>query len=201
MTGLIGLLQVELPSHTAYLCDGGFIEFGGNTYTTNDSVLGTIASISPMSEGIGGDIPALDLEFNPPSSIAITDLTSGAIQRNTVRLWQAEYDRDTGLIVGTPELQFIGQLDQPAIRFSKSEYIVSISVVSKAEWFFELDIGNTLSPSFHKYLYAGETGHDNATGLSIPIAWGTEAPSTGSGSGSGSAGKFGTFMRMSLNQS
>jgi len=191
--GYIGLLKVELPTHTAYLTDGGFIVFGADTYTSNDSVLGTLASIEPMSEGVGDDIPALDLTFSPPNSIAITDLTNGAMQRGLISLWLAEYNVETGLVDGTPNLQFIGQIDQPAIRFTKTEYSISVSAVSQAEWFFERDIGNVLSSSFQKSIYPGDTGHDNATGLSIPIAWGTESPRTSGGGSGGGGGYRGTL--------
>lgn len=183
MTGLAGLVQIELDSHTAYLTDGGFLEFDGNTYRDEDSTLGTLASLDGMSEGAGDDIPALDMTFNPPDALAINALSIGGLQRKTVKVWIAEFNRDTGLVVGTPDLRFLGQIDQPSVAFRKGEYTVSFSAVSKAEWFFERDIGNGLSSSFHKSIFAGELGHDNASGLSVPIAWGTASPATSGGQG------------------
>src|SRR3546814_1850748 len=53
---------------------------------------------------------------------------------------------------------------------------VAVSVVSLAERLFELNIGNSLNSAWHKSVWPGELGHDNATGLSIPVAWGVESP-------------------------
>lgn len=191
MTGIVGLLKIELPAHTANICTGGFIVFGADTFQSRDSVLGTLAAVESMAEGIGDEIPALDLTFNPPNAMAITTLSNGAIQKSGVRFWIAEYDSATGLIVDIPDLRFIGFIDQPIIRWGVREFEIALSAVSQAEWFFERDTGNSLSASFHKSLYPGETGHDNATGLGISTAWGVAGPSGGTsfafgfGSGSG----------------
>ena len=189
MNGFIGLLKIELPSRDVLLCDGGFITYAGDDYTAKDSVLGTIAGIEALSEGASDEIPALDITFNPPEPLAFTELTSGALQRSAVRLWLAEYDIDTNAIVGTPDLLFLGQLDQPAIRFSRTEYTVAISCVPQAEWLFEQDTGNALSSTFQKQLYPGDLGHDNGTGLQVPVAWGVASPQSG-----GSATGFGSSI-------
>lgn len=188
MIGHVGLLKIELPAHTVYLSDGGFVTYDGDIYSAEDSVIGTLAEIRPMTEGVTGEIPALDLTFHIPSSTAITVLTNGVLQQSSVRLWLAKYDVETNAVLGAPDLQFLGQVDQPSVRIGREEYTLSISAVSKAEWFFEYDSGNSLSSAFHKELFAGETGHDNATGLGVNVAWGTDAPAsqfTGNGGGPG----------------
>jgi hypothetical protein len=197
VNGFTGLLQIDLPDRTVRLCDGGFIVFGGETFRDSDSVLGTLASIESMSEGATDEIPALDLTFNPPGPVAFTALTAGALQRSQVRLWLAEYNVATNAIVGTPDLLFLGQLDQPAIRYSRTEYSISISCVSLAEWMFELDTGNALSDTEHQSRYPGELGHANATGLQVPIAWGVTGPPSSGGSASGfGSGVLNDAMRM-----
>jgi len=177
--GLTGLLRVDLPGGVARLCDGAFFDFASERYLARDPVLGTIASINDLSEGLGNEIPALDITFNPPGPIAISVLSQAALQRRSIRLWLAEYEVETGLIVGTPELRFDGFVDQPAIRDNETEYSVSLVAVPWLEYFFDRDDGNTLSSSFHKSIFAGETGHDQATGLGVGVAWGAETPATG----------------------
>ena len=90
---------------------------------------------------------------------------------------------------GTPDLMFDGQVDQTSLRLGRGR-VLSISVVSNAERLFELDIGNSLSPTFHKSVHPGEKGHDNASGLKVQVAWGTES-NAGSGTASGGGGIFG----------
>ena len=63
MKGFVGLVKVELPNSTAYICDGGFIDYDGDSYKSSDPVLGVISSLEPLSEGIGDDIPALADHF------------------------------------------------------------------------------------------------------------------------------------------
>lgn len=176
MIGLTVLLKIELPSHTVLLCDAGVTVYNGDTYRATDSVLGSIASIDVMNEGTGEQIPALDITFAAPSSAAVGALSNGAIQKSRALLWIAEYDLDTGAVVGTPDLRFIGIIDQPQISAAFRELTISVSVVPEMEFLFARPSGNELSSGFHKALYPGETGHDNATGLSVPIAWGTEGP-------------------------
>lgn len=194
MVGITGLLNIELPGHTARLTDGGTTVFGSEIYTAYDNVLGSLAAVDTIAEGIGDEIPALDLTFAPPSSEAVSALSSGAIQRSRVRLWLAEYDTATGEIVGTPDLRFIGFVDQPQISFAYGQLALQITAVPELEAMFYKDTGNGLSISFHKMMYPGELGHDNASGLSLPVAWGVESPARGAvyfaGGFGGAGGSF-----------
>lgn len=192
--GLTALLKIELPTQTVRLCDGSFIKWGSETYKDADPVFGTIASVEGMTEGQGNEIPALDLTLMPPMAVAPSELSKPGYQRSRVRFWIAEYDYDSGLLIGDPDLMFDGQIDQTTLRVGSSRQL-DISVVSNAERLFELDIGNTMSPTFHKSIWPGELGHDNATGLTIPVAWGVEGlvrayrtPTGGSGGGAGAGG-------------
>lgn len=179
MTGITGLLKIELPDGDVRISDGGVTVFNSETYTPVDATLGSLAAIDTIAEGIGDEIPALELTFAPPGVTAVTALSNGAIQQSRVRLWIAEYDTDTGLVVGTPELRFIGFVDQPQVAFAFRQFSVTITCVPDLEAMFFRDTGNGLSSTFHKQLYAGELGHDNASGLSIPVSWGTASPPRG----------------------
>ena len=181
MNGLTGLLKIELPDSTVLLSDGGVTVYNGDTYTATDPVVGSLASIDMISEGIGQEIPALDIGFAPTSNIAVTALSQGAIQQSRVRLYLAEYDASTGLVVGTPELRFIGFVDQPRVEYSFRQFSLLMTAAPDLEAMFFDDTGNGFSSAFHKSLYPGETGHDNATGLQIPVAWGVGGPATASG--------------------
>ena len=180
---LTGLLKIELPGRTMLLCDGGAIAWNGETYRSRDDLFGNIASVEALAEGQGDEIPALDLELQPPGTAAVAELSKPGYQASRVRLWIAEYDVATGQVVGTPERMFDGQIDQTTLRVGRSSRVVSMTVVSNAERLFELDIGNTLSPTFHKSIWPGELGHDNASGLTVPVAWGVESPRRAGGSG------------------
>ena len=177
--GLTGLLKIELPARTVLLSDGGVTEYDGDVYKPVDEVLGAIGSIDTIAEGVGQEIPSLEIQFAAPGVVSVTALSTGAIQQSRVRLWLAEYDLETGAVVGTPELRFIGFVDQPSVSFAYRQFTVTLSAVPDLEAMFFRDTGNGLSSTFHKAMYPGETGHDNATGLSIPVAWGAQSPPRG----------------------
>lgn len=174
--GLIGLCKIELPDTTLRLTDGGFIDWDAETFTSKDTTFGTIASIDQLNEGIDAEVPALDMVMFPANTAAAADLSQPGFQRSRVRLWLAEYDRETGDLDGDPDLLFEGQIDQTSLSAGRDSRELAMTIVSTAERLFERNIGNSLSASFHKSVWPGETGHDNATGLGRPVAWGVEAP-------------------------
>jgi hypothetical protein len=173
--GYIGLLKMELPTGDVRLCDGGFIVFDDETYTSKDATFGSISSIQAMSEGVGDEVPALELEFYPDGSAEPGDLGQPGFQKSRVKLWLGEYDVDTGLISGTPDLLFDGQMDQCVLSVG-AERTVAMTVVSTAERLFQRNAGNDLSDGYHQSVWPGEKGEANATGLSVPVAWGVESP-------------------------
>lgn len=181
--GLTGLMQIDLPERTLRLCDGGYFEFEGEIFRAKDEVFGTILSFEAMAEGVGDTIPALSLTLIPKDTTAAADLSRPGHQTARVRLWIAEFDVDTMEIVAA-SLQFDGQVDQSVLKVGRASRTLDLTVVSLMERIFEGNIGNTLNPSWHKSVWPGETGHDNATGLVLPVAWGAAA-SQGGGRGTG----------------
>ena len=193
MVAITGLLKIEFPTRTVRLCDGAFFTFAGEVYQSSDAVFGNIASLEPLTEGVGDEVPALELTLQPPGTTPASDLSRPSFQQARARFWIAEYNPATGQITGTPDLTFDGQVDQTSIRVARGERSLSMSIVSTSERLFERNIGNTLSPAFHKSVWPGELGHDNAIGLKVPIAWGVAGPVRASVGGGGGGGGDNTF--------
>ena len=173
---LTALIKIELPSDTILLCDGGFLTYSGDTYTSLDSVWGAIESVTPLVEGVGATLPAVDLTFLPPSATGPGDVTDPTFQNSRVRCWLAQYVPATGLVTGTPTLMFDGMIDQVSWTASKIRRRFTVHAVTRAEKLFSRNIGNSLSPVFQKIIWSGDTGMDNATGITMQVAWGVEAP-------------------------
>lgn len=194
---LVGIIKIELPGATIRLCDGGFVTWGAETFTGKDAVFGAIGSLEALTEGVGEEIPALGLTLLPAATSAPADLSQPGFQRSAVRLWIAEVDDDTGAIVGDPELVFYGQIDQTVLTLGRTTRDLALTIVSTLERLFLRNEGNSLSPAFHKSVWPGETGHDNATGLTVGVAWGAESskPASGfSGGGGGPIWRFGAAV-------
>jgi hypothetical protein len=72
--------------------------------------------------------------------------------------------------------------------------------VSRLERLFSINEGNSLSPRFHKTVWPGELGEDNATGVGVAVAWGVEgAPRGSTYSGGGVPGWGGTDLQDFMN--
>lgn len=173
---LIGLVKIVLPAATIRLSDGIEIVFGGETYVPRDPVFGTLGGIDAMGDGIGDEVPALNMTLLPPTTTAAAVLAAPGHQQSPVSIWLGEYNPATGQIVGTPARLFYGRLDQSVLTVTRESRDLTMTVVSNAERLFELNIGNALSQGWHKSIWPGEAGHDNATGLGRAVAWGVEAP-------------------------
>jgi hypothetical protein len=170
-----GLCKIEFPIGDVLLCDGGFIDWGADRYLSSDPVFGVIAGLETINEGVGEEVPVFELMLLPPGETPASTLAAPGYQTSRVRFWLAEYDVDTGLLVGTPDLQLDGQIDQITLGFGPGTRTMSASTVPNTARLLERNIGNSLNSAFHKSVWPGEAGHDNADGLGRQIAWGVES--------------------------
>lgn len=184
---LAALCKMELPTGTVRLCDGGLVKWGSETFSARDATFGTMGAIEALGEGVGDEVPALTMTLLPAGSAAPADLSQPGFQTTRVRFWIAEVNPATSAVVGTPGLQFDGQLDQTVLKLGRDSRELETTVVSMAERLFNRASGNSLSPTFHKSIWAGETGHDQANGLTVSVTWGAEAVAT---SGQVPVGRF-----------
>lgn len=188
MNGLTWLLRLDLPGGSVFLNDGGVTVWGGNTYVDRDPVIGSFSQVSEISDGSNSQLPELEVALAPPSNAALAPLQTAALQRSLVRLWLAEFDASTGAVIGTPDLRFSGRIDRVRQEYGLRQLGIILFCVPELEVLLFLDDGNGLSATFHKSVYPGETGHDQATGLVLPLEWGVKSQRRVAGSGSGGGG-------------
>lgn len=189
---LAGLIQIDLPDATLRFCDGAFVKWDAYLFEADDPDFGVIGGMESVEEGTGDEIPALRMTFLPASTAAAAVLSQPDYQGCTMRSWIAEVDLATNEVVGTPSLEFDGQVDSTDLVIDQGSRELEMDITSRAERLFLINDGNTLSPRFHKLLFSGETGEDNATGVGVGVAWGTALPAqtygTGFSSGAGGVG-------------
>lgn len=195
--GLAGLCRIDLPDTgsgavTVRLTDGGVFDWGGDIFAGKDPLLGTLSALEGLAEGAGEEVPALRLTVQPPMSSTPAMLAQPGWQQARVRLWLAEFDRAAGTITGSPDLLFDGQLDQCVFVVGRTVRHLESVVVSGAERLLERNSPSALSPVMHKQIWSGETGNDNATGLTLQVAWGIENPAGATGAGSAMIGGGGS---------
>jgi len=189
---LVGLLKIEMPLETVRLCDGGFCYFGGEKYTSRDAKWGTVAGIDPVTEGLGDEAPGGRIRFYPPDATEADELTSGALQFSRIRGWLGELSSD-GKTISHAE-QLIDMLwDTSRLVLTAGQRSLDVTTISRAEKFFLSNEGNTLSDGFHRSIWGGELGLQNANGLTGQVAWGADSPPRGSvvAANSGFGGAYG----------
>lgn len=175
--GVTGLVRIDMPGGAVIrLSDGAEIRWGADVFVPSDAVYGTIGEIEPPEEGVGVEVPALPLVLLPPSTASAADLVQPGNQSAVVQAWIAEYDVASATVSGTPDRLFYGFLDTGTLVRGPGKLELQTMVVAWTERLMELNIGNSLNPTFHKSVWPGEGGEDHATGLGLPDAWGVEAP-------------------------
>ncbi|WP_336974163.1 hypothetical protein [Sphingobium aromaticiconvertens] len=173
---LTGLMKMELrDGRVIRLCDGGWVPWNTEVFRASHDQFGMIGSMEAFDEGVGDVVPSFRLTFLPISTAAAADLSAPGMQGSRTRLWIAEISDSNGLIIGDPDLQFDGMIDRTVLRVGIRKRELDIDFVSTAERLFTINEGNGLSATFHKSIFPGELGEDNATGLGTAVAWGTEA--------------------------
>lgn len=202
-TTLAGIIRVDLPEDIVRLADGGIVYFGGEAYRSDDPLFGTLLSASGLSEGVGDEIPGGEIVFRPPSDVAASEINRGDFQGARLRMWIAEIDGDTGAIVGAPEQEVDGQIDVTTLRHAREGRTLNLVFVSRCERLFIINEGNGLNGSFHRKVWPGERGLDNATAVSTSFAWGTISAGRGAvtiGSGGGGGGSGGSVGSPGYNE-
>jgi hypothetical protein len=192
-TMLAGFLKWETGSGDVRLCDGGVLEFDGETYTSRHAVFGAISGFDPFMEGIGDESPAGTLTFSPAPDASPATINSPLLQGSRIRMWISEVDRDTGEIVGTPDLQLDNIVDVSKLRLGKNVFELAVDIVSRTERLFLVNEGNVLSGERHRQIYPGELGLNNAIGVPQVVAWGVVGAPRGTAtySGGGFGGSYG----------
>lgn len=191
---IAGLVLIVLPDATEIrLSEGAAVKWGSDVFVPRHATYGALGAVEALGEGVGTEVPAMGMTLLPPSTTAAADLVQPGIQTARVTTWIAQYDSDAMAVTGTPRMVFDGFLDQARLSRSAGSLELAITVVSLLEHLFELNIGNWLSPSFHKSVWPGETGEDQATGLVIQDAWGVESPPSQGGTGTGGGGRVSIF--------
>ena len=178
---LAGLCEIQLPSRTVRLCDGGMLNWiGRGTFFAKDPLFGTLESVQEITEAIADEAPMSQITLLPPSITDAAALFQPDAQGAPIFFWIGEVSHATVVIIGTPELQFSGFVDTLTLKLSRNNRSVEITFISEAERLFWTKQGNVLSPRFHKSVWPGELGLDHATGTQIAVPWGVPGPGRGS---------------------
>lgn len=183
---LAGLARFDFPSATVRLADGGQVRWASDDFVPLHATFGALMEMDPLDEAIGDIAPGNEIVLAIPDGVAIADVYSVALVNSRVRFWLAEVAAATGLVSGTPVLLFDGLVDTVGWRAGPRELVLGLA--DRAERLFAVNRGNVAGSAFHKSVWSGEKGFDNATDVEVAVAWGTAGPPRGVSYGSGGGG-------------
>lgn len=172
---MTGLAEFLLPTGAVRLCDGGFCYSDGNKFVSYDPVFGGIKSVEEIGVGVGDKAPAFRLIFAPRSTAAAAQLSQPSFQGSAIRFWEASLNRATNAVI-EKKILAVALLDQTRLRIGQGTRELVMDCVSENDLLFSRNRGNVLSPRFHKSIWPGELGLDNASGAILTDAWGVESP-------------------------
>lgn len=181
------LIKIVLPSQTITYAEGGTVVFNGDTYTSNDSVFGSITGFENFSSGAADEAPEYSLDWTPPSTSAAATLSDAENQSSPVKAYVVTIDRATGAVL-TSKTVLTGIVDSTALEISEGFRVLKMTISTEIDRFLNTDKGNRINAAFHKSIYPGETGLDMATGTKTPVPWGDKTPARQNSGGSGGGG-------------
>lgn len=170
-------LEIVLPDHTLRVLDGtGVVAFGDRTFGGSDATFGILHAIESVAEQVGTEAPRVRFTFMPSTMDATVALSAPSAQGSEVSLWFGAVDPATGLVIGEPELLFIGELDAVEGAFDQNSRVLTLDVASAWDRLFDVNEGNRLNNAFHQSIWPGELGFQYVTQIQRDEPWGFDAP-------------------------
>lgn len=191
---LVHLLKIELPSKTIRLVDGsGFVVWGAETFTADDPDFGKIAGFGEFTEAEGTEAPRQTVQLLPTGNAALAALTAPMAQGSPVTIYAAVIDRQTGQIIGEPDVRFLGELDDAGFNHAQNSALLELELATIWERLFDDNEGHRWNDAFWTYLYGSNArAFQHVTNAGQKLFWGYNGPSSGSGGsfggGNGSIG-------------
>ena len=169
-------LEIALPSKTIRSTDGaGAVGFDGMVFQGADPDFGVLNVVEQITDQIGTEAPRVRFSFLPRSNNAKAQITSPGVQGSAVSFWVGVVNPATGLVIGQPELLFIGELDEASVDTDKGSDVITFDVASAWDRFFEGNEGARQTDAFQQANYPGDRGFSFITGVDEQLYWGYKA--------------------------
>lgn len=166
------MVRIDLSSGAAGFTDGGFVVYDGLTYYGEHPTYGSMSSISSVSDGAEATTTRVDLAMLPLDDTALGVLSGFTEQGARVRWWEGVVGAN-GVLIGTPELKFDGELDKPKFTVGAS-WGVTIECGTQAERQLEGNADWRWNHPLHSLIWTGEDGFIFVTSVTRKIYWNTK---------------------------
>ena len=175
---LATLIRLDLPGGPAFLTDGGFVDYAGNRHLGDHPVYGVLSAVSPIRDGAEAQATRVDITILPATDDALAALSAPSTQGSRVQWWEGAIDRVSGQLIGTPLLQFDGELDKARFTVGSDRALV-LACGSQSERQLEPNADWRLNDAFHQRVWPGELGLVHVTNVLKKSEWRERPPSPG----------------------
>jgi hypothetical protein len=163
---------------TIRLCNAGFVDIGGDTFSVEDATYGILGDMDPLSDGSDGQATNFEITLHPPSLAAVSALAAASAQGSPVIVYQGAVDPETGLSIGTVETLVTGELNRTRRLVGRNSAALVLICSTQEARLLERNEEWNLSDAFHQSIWSGELGEDGATGLPSKVYWRAVDPAT-----------------------
>lgn len=171
------LTTLHLPERTVRLIDGGFLKWDGETWRLRDAECGMVATISSLDDGVGAEAGNFTLSLAMPDMESLLAFAlDPAKQGSVVTIHLATVDRETGLLIGEPDLLFRGLYDRPEMGVGEG-LTLDLECVTEEAKMLQANDDLRLTDAFHQSVWPGELFYVYVTGVRRKVYWRTGSPS------------------------
>lgn len=171
---LVTLYTLELDDATIRWTNGGFVVWGGNTYSALNAY-GTISESEEISDGIDSEATINAVTVFPADNTAFAALSSMEAQGAPVSTHLATVDFETGLLSGDPEELLRAEIDEPRLAANGGALI--LDCITEESRMLEANDERRLTDPAHRGAWPDELGLSNVTGLPLRRYWRKSRPS------------------------
>ena len=170
------LVRLDMPGAAVCLTDDGFVPFdagegnGVETYFGRHPTYGVLDNVGEINDGAEAETTRLDISILPASDVAAAALGSPTVQGVRVQFWEGAINPDTGLLIGTPELKFDGEIDKPRFQVGES-WVLTLECGTQGERQVEPNTDWRLNDAFHQTIWPGELGLTYVDGVARKNEW------------------------------
>lgn len=177
-------VRIALPGGVVRLTDGGFVSFGGETYVARDPVYGVLSGIEAISDGVDAQATRLSVTVQPSSADAMALLADPLAQDSPVIWYEGVIDRVTGLVVGTPDILFQGELDFGRLQVGPESWSLILECGTEEARQLEPSDHMRLNHAFQTFVWPGDMGLQYV-GQQLDVYWRGTRPRVANYSGGG----------------
>lgn len=155
--------------------DGGFVPWEGEIYRARSNDWGVFSTLGSIEDGMDGQATNCAMSLFPPDDESFDAWIAPEMQGAVFTFHMGAVDRDTGLLIGEPDLLLRAELDEP--KLSGPDGGLTYELITEEARMLEANDERRLTDPFIRSVWPLDTGGKFVTGLTEDVHWRSPDPS------------------------